>query len=418
MKVAIHTWGSEGDVRPATTLCEKLVSAGHEVRLTYVAADGREYGRALTNAPFVHREVSTGVPRAELQQLAGEVFSDTSPIRQLDRVLEALLLPSFDALSAAAEDDVRWAEVVVAHPLALPLLVAAEAAQKPAAMLFPVMMLPTSEVHAAGLPNLGPLNRLGWWLVWRMLSRRLDAPVAGLRKRFGLTPPRSLVEQLAQSSVQLVAISPTLLPRPIDWAPNAHVTGFLGAPPSSRDAPLEPAVAAFLEAGPPPVYVSFGSMSETERDPTEALRIVERAVDLAGCRAIIQGGEAWAKAEPRPNVLKIARSSHDAVFPRCALIVHHGGAGTTQTTLRAGRAAVIVAHMVDQTWWGQRLARLGVAPPALTRAKLAAEPLAKAIKKALADAKMRSRAEALGAAMRTEDGPGRALELIESLRRA
>jgi len=416
VKVAIHTWGSEGDVRPSIVLGERLANAGHEVRLTYVAADGRDYVPRLADAPFAHEQTGTGVPREQLHRLAVEVFSDTSPTRQLDRIMKALLVPSFEGLTTAAQKDASWADVLVSHPLALPLAVAAEAARKPLALLYPVVLLPTRELHAAGMPNLGPLNRLGWWLVWRLMASQLDAPLGRLRSELRLSAPRSLPEQLAQSDLDLVAISPTLLPRPSDWESKAHLTGFLGAPAVFRGSGLEPAVEAFLAAGPPPVYVGFGSMSETERDPAEALRVVERAVELAGCRAIIQGGEAWARSPARPNVLKLARCAHDAVFPHCS-IVHHGGAGTTQTTLRAGRAAVIVAHMIDQDWWGRRLARLGVAVPPLSRARLAAEPLAEAIRKAQDDAAMRDRAEALGRAMRIEDGAGRAVELLESLAR-
>lgn len=415
MKVAIHTWGSEGDVRPSIILAERLVAAGHEVRLIYVSADGRDYAARLANAPFAHRETGTGVSRDALHQLAVEVFSDRSPIRQLERIMKALLEPSFAGLAASARDDAAWADVLVTHALALPLSVAAEAARKPLAILYPVLLLPTRELHPAGLPNLGPFNRLGWWLLRRILASRLDAPLAALRAQAGLAR-RTLDEQLGTSELDLVAISPTLVPRPADWPAKAQLSGFLSAPPSSASelAPEDP-IRAFLEAGPPPIYAGFGSMSETERDPTEALRVVEEAVALAGCRAIIQGGETWARSASSPNVLKIARSSHDVVFPRCSIVVHHGGAGTTQSTLRAGRASVVVAHMIDQTWWGERLARLGGAVPPLSRAKLSAAPLARAIRRALDDTAMHARAEALGHAMRAEDGASRAVELLESL---
>lgn len=249
MRIAIHTWGSEGDVRPSLALAERLVASGHEVRLTYVAADGRSYAPGLTDVPFMHREVSTGVPREELHRIAVEVFADTSPLRQLERLLKSLLEPTFDGLAAAAREDVGWADVLVAHPFALPLCVAAEAARKPLTLLYPVVLLPTRELHPAGMPNLGPFNRLGWWLVWRLMASRLDAPLASLRTQVGLQARRSLRDQLAQSDLDLVAISPTLLPRPSDWASKAHVSGFLGAPASLHGGDLAPSLAAFRRGG-------------------------------------------------------------------------------------------------------------------------------------------------------------------------
>jgi hypothetical protein len=142
------------------------------VRLTYVAADGRAYARALTSAPFVHRESGTGVPREQLHRLAVDVFSDASAIRQLDRIMKALLEPSFGGLAAHAREDARWADVLVTHALALPLSVAAEAAKKPLVILYPVLLLPTRELHPAGFPSLGPLNRLSWWLLSRIMASR------------------------------------------------------------------------------------------------------------------------------------------------------------------------------------------------------------------------------------------------------
>jgi sterol 3beta-glucosyltransferase len=106
---------------------------------------------------------------------------------------------------------------------------------------------------------------------------------------------------------------------------------------------------------------------------------------------------------------------HDWLFPQVAAVVHHGGAGTTGAALRAGKPTVICPLVGDQPFWGRRVAALGVGPSPISPRKLTAERLAGAIGKAVSDQDMHQRAAALGAAIRAEDGIGRAIALIDQL---
>ena len=117
------------------------------------------------------------------------------------------------------------------------------------------------------------------------------------------------------------------------------------------------------------------------------------------------------------KVLAIVIESILRLFPRCALIVHHGGAGTTQSAVLAGRPSIVVPHVADQFFWGDRLHALGVAPKPLKRTQLTAEALAGRIRAALADATLRPRAEQAALTLAAEDGATRAAELVESLAR-
>jgi hypothetical protein len=56
--------------------------------------------------------------------------------------------------------------------------------------------------------------------------------------------------------------SPALLPRPADWPASAEIVGYCQLGVCERTQYQPPAeLVAFLGAGPPPVYVGFGSMS-------------------------------------------------------------------------------------------------------------------------------------------------------------
>jgi len=76
------------------------------------------------------------------------------------------------------------------------------------------------------------------------------------------------------------------------------------------------------------------------------------------------------------NVLSVGALDHVRLFPRVDLVVHHGGAGTTATALRAGVPQVIVPHIVDQFFHGKRVAELGVGPKPLKKRHLRAGLLA------------------------------------------
>jgi len=133
-----------------------------------------------------------------------------------------------------------------------------------------------------------------------------------------------------------------------------------------------------------------------------------------GCRAIVQSN--WNDVTSMPEDARIYRlvsAPHTEIFPRCAAVVHHGGAGTTQTALRCGRASVVVAHVTDQFFWGAKLEELGVAPAAIDRRKATPAKLAAAIRKVLATPAMRARAEELGRKLQAEDGVAEAVRIIE-----
>ena len=143
--------------------------------------------------------------------------------------------------------------------------------------------------------------------------------------------------------------------------------------------------------------------------------------------------------------------AHEWLLPRCAAAVHHGGAGTTAASLRAGKPTVVTPVMVDQFFWAQRVNALGVgaaagrrsespasrlplsyAPPSshlprrrvLQRAgfgfkspllKLTPEKLGDAIRRCVESESVRGRADALGAMLREEDGGAAAAALVREL---
>ncbi len=115
------------------------------------------------------------------------------------------------------------------------------------------------------------------------------------------------------------------------------------------------------------------------------------------------------------SILCVPFAPHEWLFPRAAAAVHHGGAGTTAAGLRAGKPTVIVPHIADQPFWGQRVYDLGVGPRPIPRHKLTADKLAWAITEAVTNAEMASKAARLGARIRAEQGLENAVAIIRQI---
>ncbi|MEO1226708.1 MAG: glycosyltransferase, partial [Pseudomonadota bacterium] len=168
-------------------------------------------------------------------------------------------------------------------------------------------------------------------------------------------------------------------------------------------------------ARPPPIYVGFGSMPAKDADRLTAA--VVGAIHQAGARGILATG--WGglardlRATPSSDrILMLEAAPHDWLFPRCAAIVHHGGAGTTHEALRWGRPSILCPVFGDQPFWARRVAALGAGPDPLPQKQLTADALANAIAQT-SDQTVIDRAAALGRAIQAEQGAQTAAGIID-----
>src|SRR5262249_52477086 len=145
--------------------------------------------------------------------------------------------------------------------------------------------------------------------------------------------------------------------------------------------PLDAEVSAFIDAGPPPVYIGFGSMVSSD-----AARLTRSLLEAAnGHRLLLSSGWAGIGDGHLPPSVKVVRGPmpHAKLFPRVAAVVHHGGAGTTAAAMRAGAPQIIVPHMGDQFYNAHRLAVMGLAPPGIPVNRLTATRLQNALQASL-----------------------------------
>ncbi|NDZ83334.1 glycosyltransferase, partial [Streptomyces sp. SID10853] len=187
-------------------------------------------------------------------------------------------------------------------------------------------------------------------------------------------------------------------------------------------------LAEFLAAGPPPVFVGFGSMGHGEGGRLGALAV--RALRRAGVRGVLQSGRAGLSAGDDvagalagqdmagDDMLTVGQVPHEFLFPRLAAVVHHAGAGTASHALRAGVPSVPVPVTADQPFCASRLAAVGAGTPPLPFAALsqggAETRLAEAVRTAVRDPSLRRAARRGAAVMDTEDGAGAVIGAVEA----
>lgn len=237
------------------------------------------------------------------------------------------------------------------------------------------------------------------------------------RKKILDLPPASFIGTShlnpSKGFPMLYGFSPSVIPPPVDWRAEDHVTGYWFLDPPADWTP-PPDLLNFLQAGSPPVYVGFGSMGN--RDPAETTDLVLQALSKTGQRAILLTG--WGgmqKTDLPASVFMVDSIPHAWLLPRVAAVVHHGGAGTTAAGLRAGVPSIVIPFLGDQPFWGRRVHNLGVGPAPIPRSKLTVDRLAQAIQEAVTNTAMRQRAAELGSKIQAEDGIANAVELIQRI---
>ena len=177
--------------------------------------------------------------------------------------------------------------------------------------------------------------------------------------------------------------SRSLIPKPADWGPNIDIAGYVFLDrPSSFEPPQ--ALAHFLNAGGPPIYIGFGSVIVD--DPEKLTSLIFEAVEKAGVRALVSKG--WGglgnEGNTPDHIYMLEDTPHDWLFPRVSALVHHGGAGTTAIGLKCGKPTVIVPFCSDQAFWGAMVAKAGAgAERAIPYKELSADALAEGIKQCL-----------------------------------
>ena len=408
MRIVILTYGSRGDVQPFLPLSLRLLENGHAVKLA---------------APFRFRDF-VGEHGIDFVPLAGDPEDLSRRLNNAGhnfvRLLQELMSHAIEIgadvwrqTEAACQD----ADLIIhtfSHAVGAHTLAREKSIPDIHIQTFP-MFTPTRDYPNITMPQGLPrfLNRsthdlsakLTWWTS-RMGFERVRRQ-AGLPKRILYWPFED--DALRARTPMLCAWSPSILPASKDWHARVHVTGYYFFP---RKRLVQPPaeLRSFLQGGQPPICISFGSM--VHRDAERIDRIVHEALRQTGNRGIILSGWSQVRASSSSEVLYLDATPHDWILPRCKMVIHHGGAGTTAAGLRAGIPSIVVPFMADQPFWGRRVHGVDAGPRPIPVKNLSTERLVQAIAETETESLRRS-ARAIGLRLQAEDGVAESVAWIE-----
>lgn len=412
-RIVFCTFGSLGDLHPFLALARELSRQGH---LPVIAT-------TPVYRPLVEAErIGFHPVRPNLDVTDPVILRRVMDRRTGGRyVVRDILMPalrdSFDDTMAAVEG----ADLVVVHPVALAafLLMRKTGHLWASAALAPVSLYSIYDPSVlAGMPFAERLAECGP-SVQRALLRTLAVlfepqlkPFRRLERSLGLEAAPNPLLWGHSPHLALGLFSPALAAPQPDWPAAACATGF---PFLEQHQALSTELAAFLDAGEPPIVFTLGSAAVGTAG--DFFRQSAEAAHALGCRAILLVGRDPRSARPEnlsPSVLAVPYAPHAAVFPRASVVVHQGGIGTTGEAMRAGRPMLVVPYSHDQPDHAARLARLGVAR-SIPRERYGARLAAREIAALLADARLTARAAELGERVGRETGTATACRLLTRL---
>ncbi|XP_057446051.1 sterol 3-beta-glucosyltransferase UGT80B1-like isoform X2 [Lotus japonicus] len=406
LQIAILVVGTRGDVQPFLAIAKKLQEYGHHVRL----ATHADFG-AFVKSSGVDFYPLGGDPRALARYMVrnkGLIPSSPTEIsiqrKQLKAIIDSLL-PACTAPDLETGIPFR-AQAIIANPTAYGHAHVAEALGVPLHIFFTMPWTPTYE-----FPHpLAPVPQsAGYWLSYMIVDLLIWWGIRGIindfRKRKLKLPPIAYFSMYHGSISNLPTgymWSPHVVPKPSDWSPLVDVVGYCFLTLGSKYQPREDFV-QWMQKGSEPLYFGFGSMPL--EDPKRATDVILEALKDTEQRGIIDRG--WGNlgnlAEVPDNVFLLEECPHDWLFPHCSAVVHHGGAGTTATGLKAGCPTTIIPFFGDQFFWGDRIYQKGLGPAPIPISQLSLEHLSNAIKFML-QPEVKSRAMEIAKLIENEDG--------------
>ncbi|KAG9121241.1 hypothetical protein FRC07_002884 [Ceratobasidium sp. 392] len=401
------TIGSRGDVQPYIALALGLMKEGH--RVTIVTHE--EYKAWCESWGVAHRTAG-GDPGALMKlSVENRMFSPQffkEGLGHFRQWLDDLLLESWKQCQDA--------DVLIQSPSAMAGAHIAEALKIPLFHAFTMQFYSRPWTRTNDYPHAfmtppveisGSFNYSTYVLFdnvfWQATSGQINR---WRRKHLGL--PSTDMYHLAQTKIPFIYnFSPAVVPKPLDWKDPITISGYWFLDDADLDWKPSQELNDFINKAradnKPLVYIGFGSI--VVPNPKAMTKSIVKAVLKSDVRAILSKG--WSarmskhtgpEIELPPEVFSVDKIPHDWLFPKIDAALHHGGAGTTGASLRAGIPTLIKPWFGDQFFWATRVMKLGAG---LRVSSLSSSDLGDALKRAVSDRVMKEKAAAVGEKIRS-----------------
>lgn len=365
MKFVLSFYGTRGDVEPGVAVGRELVRRGHDVRMA-VPPDLVGFAEAMGVAAVAcgpDVRVWQDVNRDFWSRFLRNFWKNFWRLRELRELLREdwqLFTQCWQDVGATQKSLAEDADLLFTGVLG------EESAGNVAEFYdIPLATLHVFPIRANGqlVPGLPArfgrsLMRMSEWLGWPLMKRLDD------RQRRELSLPKATAPSpwriAERGALEIQAYDEVCMPGLADeWAEWNGQRPFVGALTLDLPTDTDDDVASWIAAGTPPICFGFGSMPV--ESAAETLGMISAACSQLGERALVcAGGSDFSGVPHLENVKVVEAMNYAAAFPACRAVVHHGGAGTTAASLRAGVPTLVLSTDLDQTLWGNRVKRLKV----------------------------------------------------------
>ena len=399
-RITCLTIGSRGDVQPYIALCKGLLAEGHRI------ATHAEFGDWIRKHGIDFEPIA-GDP-AELMRICVEHGMFTySFLREATTKFRGWLEGLLRTAWKACQDT----DILIESPSTMAGIHIAEALGIPYFRAFTMPWTRTKTYpHAFAVPERklgGNYNLMTYVMVDNVFWKASAGQINRWRKeQLGLRS--TSLNQMQPNTVPfLYNFSPHVVPPPLDYRDWIHITGYWFLDEGTVWVPSRPLTDFIAKARADEkkiVYIGFGSI--TVPDSAALTKTIVEAVQKADVRCILSKGwsdrldkEGSTESEvPLPTeVHQIQSAPHDWLFRQIDAAMHHGGAGTTGASLRAGIPTIVKPFFGDQFFYGTRVEDLGVG---IYVRKTNATVLGRALWEATKSERMINKAKALGEQIR------------------
>jgi len=423
LSVCILVVGTHGDINPFLGLADRLLALGHRVRVATHALHRRlvlTRGHDFYPLAGDPRKLSKWMVKTG-GTLLGEA-KNLGAVPEKTQMTHDIIQSTWPAVTAPSPDDLDQrpfeADAIIANPPVFGHIHVAEALGIPLHVMFPqpwyygtrdyphpLIGMPYDKPADANFHTYAAFEGVAWSSMegfmnsWR--RKTLDIPVV----YFGMGASTLIPD----SGVSFSAMwSPSFVPKPEDWPKQCRVVGTFTdqkvvEASTKKVFDLSPFtdLIEWLEEGPDPIFVGFGSM--VIADPSLLANMIMSAAEKAECRVVVQSSWSNLDVSASDRCHMVGPCPHDWLLPQTCAVVHHGGAGTTAAGLRWGLPTFICPFFGDQHMWGAMVARAGVGPTPCPVGDLTDDLLAEKFKE-LTSPEIKAKAEQMADNMSKEDG--------------
>lgn len=423
MKITLITSGSRGDVEPYVALAEGLKDSGHMVTIaTEARFESFVLGRGLKFF-CIPGDTHAAINSPEGQAALNKKDNTASFLNHLTNASAAFVTETISQCLAACQDADHiictqfslHTAYFLSQELNIPYSMASVnpmvicQTDEFTNMMFPpaAEWLPPAMVRAYNSFSHKTVTDL-WWRSYKKLY------AAAVKKVLGVTLSSTDPFRTAKPPLTLFGYSPSVLPKPKNWDSHQHVCGYWFLKPDNSWKP-SPGLEAFIEEGPKPIYIGFGSMNNSMLKKGEVEKLLTDTIRQTKQRAVIlKQGLNFDKSRLEESICATEPVPFEYLFQKMNLLVHHGGAGTTALGLKAGVPAVLTPLIVDQRFWSWRVEKLNVSPAPIHWHSLTKDKLVTAINAWVDNKPAKDRAIELGKRIAAENGVENAVRIFNN----